>query len=104
MLASCVLDLTSNVYDALPGTITSTKSYADPVFLQPQQPRRIVMHVPAGRSQARFIRAATASLQLQSPVQVLVKHSLQPALLPFIHAAVLDCPRVVVDPKYLSPC
>ena len=59
------------------------------------------MHVPAGRSQARFIRAATESLQSQSPVRVLIKHSLQSGLLPFIDAAVLDFPRVVEDPKSL---
>ena len=77
VLASCVLDLTSSVYVPLPDTITNTKSYADTVFLQQQQPKKIVMHVPAGRSQARFIRAATASLHLQPRVRVLVKHSLQ---------------------------
>ena len=55
VLASCVLDLTSSVYDVVPGIITSTKSYADKVFLQQQRPDRIIMHVPGGRTQARFI-------------------------------------------------
>ena len=102
MLTSCVLDLTSSVHDATPGTITSTKSYADKVFLQQQQPEEIVMHVLAGRSQARFIRAFTKSLRFQSPVRVLIKHSLKSVLLPFINVAVLDCPKVVADPKSLS--
>jgi hypothetical protein len=99
--ASCVLDLTSCEYDAVSGTLTSSKYYADTVFLQQQQPERIIMHVSAGRSQARFLRGATASLQLQSPVRVLIKHSIQSGLLQFIDAAVLDCPRVVADPKSL---
>ena len=101
VLVSCVLDLTSCEYDAVPGTLTSSKYYADTVFLQQQQPERIIMHVPVGRSQARFLRGATASLQLQSPVRVLIKHSVQSGLLPFVDAAVLDCPRVVADPKSL---
>ena len=99
VLASCVLDLTSCELDAVPGTLTSSRYYADTVFLQ--QPARIVMHVPAGRSQARFLRAVTASLQLQSSVRVLIKHSVHSGLLPFVDAAVLECPRVVVDPKSL---
>ena len=101
VLALCVLDLTSSVYDAGPDTITSTKSYADKVFLKQQQPEKIIMHVPAGRTQARFIRAVTESLRLRSPVRVLIKHSLKSGLLPFIDVAVLDCPRVVADPKSL---
>ena len=80
--------------------LTSSKYYADTVFLQ-HQPARIITHVPAGRSQARFLRAVTASLQLQSPVRVSNKHSVQSGLLPFVDAAVLECPRVVVDPKSL---
>ena len=99
VLASCVLDLTSCDCDAVLGTLTSSKYYADIVFLQQHQPERIIMHVPAGRSQARFLRAVTASLQLKSPVRVLVKHSVQPGLLPFVDAADLDCPRAVADPK-----
>ena len=59
------------------------------------------MHVPAGRSQVRFPRGATASLQLQLPVRVLVKHSIKSVLLPFVDAAVLDCLRVVADPRSL---
>ena len=103
VLASCVLDLTSCELDAVPGTLTSSKYYADTVFLQQQQqqPARIIMHVPAGRSQARFLRAVTASLQLQSPVRVLIKRSVQSGLLPFVDVAVLECPRVVADPKSL---
>ena len=101
VLVSCVLDLTLCEYDAVPGTLTSSKYYADTVFLQQQRPERIIMHVPVGRSQARFLRGATASLQLQSPVRVLIKHSVQSGLLPFVDAAVLDCPRVIADPKSL---
>ena len=102
VLASCVLDLTSCELDAVPGTLTSSKYSADTVFLQQQQqPARIIMHVPVGRSQARFLRVVTASLQLQSPVRVLIKHSVQSGLLPFVDAAVLECPRVVADPKSL---
>ena len=101
VLVSCVLDLISSVYDAGPATITSTESYADKVFQQ-QQLKRVIMHVPTGHTQAWFIRAVTESVRFQSPVQGLVKHSLKPALLPFIGDAVLDCPRVVADPKSLS--
>jgi hypothetical protein len=96
-----VLDLTLCEYDAVPGTLTSSRYYADTVFLQQQRPERIIMHVPVGRSQARFLRGATASLQLQSPVRVLIKHSVQSGLLPFVDAAVLNCLRVIADPKSL---
>ena len=57
VLASCVLDLTSCEYGAVLGTLTSSKYYGDTVFLQQQQqPERIIMHVPAGRSHMALTR------------------------------------------------
>ena len=38
-------------------------------------------------------------MHLQSPVRVLVKHSLESCLLSFIDVVVLSCAKVVADPK-----
>ena len=94
VLVSCVLDLTSFVKD--PGhhwCLTSTGSYADKLFLQQGQPRSILMHVPSGKTQHRFIMSVTKAMHSQAPVRVLIKHSPGACLLPFIYMAVLSCEK-----------
>ena len=100
VLASCVLDLASVVKD--PGhhwCLTSTGSYADKLFLQQGQHRSILMHVPSGKTQHRFIMSVTKAMHSQSPVRVLIKHSQGACLLPPIGVAVLPCEKMVDDPK-----
>ena len=74
VLVSCGLDLTSVVKD--PGhhwCLTSTGSYANKLFLQQGRPEKILMHVPSGPTQRRFIKSVTEAMHSQSPVRVLVK-------------------------------
>ena len=106
VLASCVLDLTSIVQDVdidFQDTfaVTSARSYADEVFLQQRQPDKIIMHVPSGPTQRRFIRSVMEAMQLRSPVRVLVKHCPKSCLLPFINVGVLRCAKVIAEPKHL---
>ena len=106
VLASCVVDLTSIVQDVdidFQDTfaVTSARSYADEVFLQQRQPDKIIMHVPSGPTQRRFIRSVMEAMQLRSPVRVLVKHCPKSCLLPFINVGVLRCAKVIAEPKHL---
>jgi hypothetical protein len=106
VLASCVVDLTSIVQDVdidFQDTfaVTSARSYADEVFLQQRQPDEIIMHVPSGPTQRRFIGSVMEAMQLRSPVRVLVKHCPRSCLLPFINVRVLRCAKVIAEPKHL---
>ena len=106
VLASCVVDLTSIVQDVdidFQDTfaVTSARSYADEVFLQQRQPDKVVMHVPSGPTQRRFIGSVMEAMQLRSPVRVLVKHCPRSCLLPFINVRVLRCAKVIAEPKHL---
>ena len=100
VLVSCVLDLTSFVKDlGHHWCLTSTGPYADKLFLQQGQPKSILMHVPSGKTQHRFIMSVTGAMHSQSPVRVLIKHSPGACLLPFIDMAVLSCEKMIDDPK-----
>jgi hypothetical protein len=106
VLASCVVDLTSIVQDVdidFQDTfaVTSARSYADEVFLQQRQPDKVIMHVPSGPTQRRFIGSVMEAMQLRSPVRVLVKHCPRSCLLPFINVRVLRCAKVIAEPKHL---
>ena len=57
------------------------------------------MHVPAGKTQHRFIMSVTKAMHSQSPVRVLIKHSPGVYLLPFIDVAVLSCEKIIGDQK-----
>jgi hypothetical protein len=100
VLVSCVLDLTSVVENlGQLQCLTSTGSYADKLFLQQGRPESILMHVPSGKTQHRFIMSVTKAMHSQAPVRVLIKHSPGACLLPFVDVAVLSCEKIINDPK-----